>query len=221
MRRIFCTLTLGILIISWLFQGGCATDSSVGREAGRGAAYGAVGGAVAGAVTSLIFGGSVIGGAASGAAIGAASGAATGAVAGSVADSDRKKMEAKASEPPKPGGPKTGPDPKYVELQKEIGKKNFEAATLLAECRHREAIGAAEESYAATQDPKQRLYALFLKAAAAEESGNKELSGSTYAKIAQEDPGRGNAEKARSDTLEGIMKIQKIRQEHGLPPFCK
>ena len=221
MRRIFHALPLGILIISLLFQGGCATDSSVGHEAGRGAAYGAVGGAVAGAVTSLIFGGSVIGGAASGAAIGAASGAATGAVAGSVADSNRKKTEAKASEPPKPGGPKTGADPKYVELQKEIGQKNFEAATLLAECRHREAIGAAEESYASTPDPKQRVYALFIKAAAAEESGNKELSGASYAKIAQEDPGRGNAEKVRSDTLEGIMKIQKIRQEHGLSPLCK
>ena len=221
MRRIFHALTLGILTISLFFQGGCATDSSVGREAGRGAAYGAVGGAVAGAVTSLIFGGSVVGGAASGAAIGAASGAATGAVAGSVADSDRKKMEAKAAEAPKPGSPKTSPDPKYVELQKQVGPKNFEAATLLAECRHREAIGAAEESYASTQDPKQRVYALFIKAAAAEESGNKELAGSSYAKIAQEDPGRGNAEKVRSDTLEGIMKIQKIRGEHGLSPFCK
>jgi len=221
MRRKVYFSILGILMICLSLQGSCATDSSVGREAGRGAAYGAIGGAAAGAVTSLIFGGSVIGGAASGAAIGAASGAATGAVSGAVSDSDRKKAEAKASETPKPGGPKTGPNPKYVELQKEIGAKNFEATTLLAECRHREAIGAAEESYAATQDPKLRLYALFIKAAAAEESGNKDLSGSIYAKIAQEDPGRGNAEKARSDTLEGIMKIQKIRQEHGLPPFCK
>ena len=221
MKRISYGLTLGLLMASLIFPGGCATDSSVGKEAGRGAAYGAVGGAVAGAVSSMIFGGSVIGGAAAGAAIGAASGAATGAVAGSVADSDRKKAEAKAAESPKPGGPKTGPDPKYVELQKEIGPKNFEAATLLAECRHREAIGAAEESYSVTEDPKLRLYALFIKAAAAEESGNKELSGATYAKIAQEDPGRGNADKARSDTLEGIMKIQKVRQEHGLSPFCK
>jgi hypothetical protein len=221
MKKIVYFLFLGILGVSVSFQGGCATDSSVGREAGRGAAYGAIGGAAAGAVTSLIFGGSVVGGMASGAAIGAASGAATGAVSGAVADSDRKKTEAKASEPPKPGGPKNGPDPKYVELQKEIGAKNFEATTLLAECRHREAIGAAEESYAATQDPKLRLYALFIKAAAAEESGNKELAGSIYAKIAQEDPSRGNTEKARSDTLEGIMKIQKIRQEHGLSPLCK
>ena len=221
MPRMIYLATLGILTVSLSLQGGCATDSCVGKEAGRGAAYGAVGGAVAGAVTSLIFGGSVIGGAASGAAIGAASGAATGAVSGAVADSDRKKMEAKAAESPKPAGAKTGPDPKYVALQQEIGKKNFEAATLLAECRHREAIGAAEEAYAAAQDPKQKLYALFIKAGAAEESGNKELSGSIYAKIAQEAPDRGNAEKAKADTLEGIIKIQKVRQEHGLSPFCK
>ena len=221
MKRISYGLTLGLLMASLIFQGGCATDSSVGKEAGRGAAYGAVGGAVAGAVSSMIFGGSVIGGAAAGAAIGGASGAATGAMAGAAADSSRKQAEAKASEPPKPTGPKAGPDPRYVELQKAIGPKNFEAATLLAECKQREAIGAAEESYASSQDPKQKEYALFIKAAAAEESGNKELAASIYPKIAQDYPDRGNAEKARSDTLEGIMKIQKIRQEHGLSPICK
>jgi hypothetical protein len=53
MKGIFYAVTLGGLMVSLSFQGGCATDSSVGREAGRGAAYGAVGGAVAGAVSSL------------------------------------------------------------------------------------------------------------------------------------------------------------------------
>ncbi len=221
MRKMFCHLALGTLLVSSALQGGCAADSSAGREAGRGAAYGAVGGAVAGMVSSLIFGHNVIGGAASGAAIGAASGAATGAVAGAMSDSEKKQREAKGTQTPQKQAPGIRSDPKFAEMQKEIGKKNFEATTLVAECRHREAIGAAEEAYAAEKEPKLRLYALYIKAIAAEESGNKELASSIYPKIAREDPQRGNSEKARADVLEGIMKIQKTRQEHGLAPLCK
>jgi hypothetical protein len=106
-------------------------------------------------------------------------------------------------------------------LEKEFGKKNFEAATLLAKCRHREAIGAAEEAYASAKELKLRVYALYIKAISAEESGNKDLAQATYPKIVQEDPRRGNVDKVRGDTLEGVLKIQKIRQEHGAAPFCK
>ncbi len=221
MRQIFCYLILWSLLVSSALQGGCATDSSAGREAGRGATYGVIGGAVAGAVSSLIFGSNVFGGAAAGAAVGAAAGAATGAVSGSMADKERKKTEEKAAQTSQKQARDIRSDPKFAELEKEIGKKNFEATTLVAECRHREAIGAAEEAYAAEKEPNLRLYALYIKAIAAEESGNKELASSIYPKIVQEDPKRGNVEKARADALEGIIKVQKTRQEHGLPPLCK
>ena len=199
---------------------GCATDSQAGKQAGRGAVYGAVGGAVAGAVSSAIFGGSIIGGAASGAAIGAASGAATGAVAGAMSDSERKQMEAKAAQPQEKPGKGVGTDPKFAELEKEIGKKNFEAATLIADCKHGQAIGTAVEAYAQTQDSKQRAYALMIQAIAAEEMGDKDMAASLYPRIAQAAPSIGTPEKARTEALEGVMGIQKIRKDYGLPPLC-
>jgi hypothetical protein len=223
MNGIFMICIVGILGVQLALFSGCASDSTAGKEAGRGAVLGGVGGAVAGGVSSLIFGGNVAGGIAAGAAIGAASGAATGAVSGAMSDSERKKAEekAKAGTPPEKPDSSIALDPRSAELEKEFGKKNFEAATLLAKCRHREAIGAAEEAYASAKETKLRVYALYIKAISAEESGNKDLAQSIYPKIVQEDAQRGNVDKVRGDTLEGVLKIQKIRQEHGAAPFCK
>lgn len=190
---------------------GCASDSQAGKAAGQGATMGAVGGAVAGAVGSLLFGGSVAEGAAKGAVIGAASGAATGAVAGSMADSAAKE---KAAAPAKP-------DPKVAELRQRIGDRNYASALLLAQCKHRDAIASADETLAATQDRQQRTYAMLIQGIAAEESGDKALASSIYPKIVREDPSRGSAEKLRADALEGVMKVQAARREHGLPPTCK
>ena len=50
--------------------------------------------------------------------------------------------------------------------------------------------------------------------AAAEESGDKALASSVYSKMG------GGADKARADALEGVIKVQAARREHGLPP-CK
>ena len=194
-----------------VFANGCASDSQAGKAAGQGATMGAVGGAVAGAVGSLLFGGNVVEGAAKGAVIGAASGAATGAVAGSMADSAAKE---KAAAPAKP-------DPKVAELRQRIGDRNYASALLLAQCKHRDAIASAEETLAATQDRQQRTYAMLIQSVAAEESGDKALAASIYPKIVQEDPSRGSAEKLRADTLEGVMKVQAARRDHGLPLTCK
>jgi len=166
---------------------------------------GAVGGAVAGAVSSLIFGGNVAQGAAAGAAIGAASGAATGAVAGSMADSAAKQQAAKPA----------AADP---ELRKRIGDRNYASALLLAQCKHQDAIASAGETAAASQNPDERAFALLLQGVAAEESGDKALTASLYPQIAKQNG--GTVDKARADTLEGVIKVQAARREHGMPP-CK
>jgi uncharacterized membrane-anchored protein YhcB (DUF1043 family) len=168
---------------------------------------GAVGGAVAGAVGALIFGGNVAQGAAAGAAMGAASGAATGAVAGSMADSKAKDQQAKQRQ--------------LEALKEKIGDQNFEAANLLAHCKHKQAIGTAQKAYSSTQNPEQRLYALYIQAVAAEESGDQKSASSAYAQAIQDDPSRGPEEKIRAKCLEGVMKAQKVRQDYGLPPLCK
>jgi hypothetical protein len=159
---------------------------------------------------SLLSGGSVAQGAARGAAIGAASGAATGAVAGSMADSAAKERAAKPA----------AADAKMAELRRRIGDRNYASALLVAECQHKNAIASAQETAASTQDPKERTYALLIESIAAEESGDKALAASLYPKIVQEDPSRGSPEKLRADVLEGVMKVQGARKEHGLPPTC-
>jgi len=182
---------------------GCS--SSAQKGAGQGATMGAVGGAVAGAVSSLIFGGNVAQGAAAGAAIGAASGAATGAVAGSMADSAAKQQAAKPA----------AADP---ELRKRIGDRNYASALLLAQCKHKDAIASAQDTVSATQDTNERAFALLLQGVAAEESGDKALTASLYPQIAKQNG--GTVDKARADTLEGVIKVQAARREHGMPP-CK
>ncbi len=200
-----CALILA-LGQAMVWSGGCA-GSQAGRGAAEGAVLGTVGGAVAGAVGALIFGGNVAQGAAAGAAMGAASGAATGAVSGAMADSKIKDQQAKQQQ--------------VEALKEKIGDQNFEAANLLAHCKHRQAIGTAQKAYSSTQNPEQRLYALYIQAVAAEESGDQKSASSAYAQAIQDDPSRGPAEKIRAKCLEGVMKAQKVRQDYGLPPLCK
>lgn len=197
-------------IVAIVAAAGCAPGSQAGKQAGQGATMGTVGGAVAGAVGSLLWGGNPLQGAARGAAVGAAAGAATGAVSGSMADTAAKEKAAKPIEA----------DAKLAELRQRIGDKNYATALLLAQCQHRNAIASAQETLAATQEPKQRMYALFIESIAAEESGDKALAASIYPKMLQEDGSLGSVEKLRADTLEGVMKVQAARREYGLPPIC-
>ena len=221
MRRIFATTAILFVLTHGAFFSGCATDSSVGKAAGQGAVLGAVGGAVAGAVGSLLWGGNPVEGAVKGGITGAASGAAIGATSAAMADSQAKPAEAKKPEPPPKEVSRIEPGAQAAEFKEKIGKQNFEAALLLGECKHKEAISAAGRAYIELPDPKQRVGALYIQAIAAEESGDKAFASALYPRIVQEDPSRGDVEKVRSATLEGVMKVQKIRQEHGLPPFCK
>jgi hypothetical protein len=197
-------------IVAVVATAGCAPGSQASKQAGQGAKAGAVGGAVAGAVGSVLWGGNPFGGAARGAAVGAASGAAVGGVSGSMADSAAKEQAAKPTET----------DAKLAELRQRIGDRNYATALLLAQCQNRNAIASAQETLAATQDPKERMYAMFIESVAAEESGDKALAASIYPKMLQEDGSRGSVEKLRADTLEGVMKVQAARREYGLPPIC-
>lgn len=187
---------------------GCSTSAQEG--AGKGATMGMVGGAVAGAVGSLLWGGNVVEGAAKGAAVGAASGAATGAVSGSMKDSARK------NEPkPKPAAVD------QAELRRKMGDRNYATTVLLTQCRHQDAIASAQDTLAASQSKDERVYALLIQGIAAEESGDKGLASTAYSKIVQEDPARGSVDKVRADALEGVMKVQATRRDHGLSPLCK
>jgi len=197
-------------IVAVVSAAGCAPGSQASKQAGQGAAAGTVGGAVAGAVGSLLWGGNPVQGAARGAAVGAASGAAAGAVSGSMADSAAKEKAAKPAEA----------DAKLAELRQRIGDRNYATALLLAQCQNRNAIASAQATLAATQDPKERMYAMFIESVAAEESGDKALAASIYPKMVQEDGSLGSVEKLRADALEGVMKVQAARKEYGLPPIC-
>jgi len=200
------TSYLKLISVASLALVACASGPEASRQAGEGAKYGAIGGAVAGAVSAAIFGGSIAEGAAAGALTGAASGAAVGAAAGSAAD--------KAAAAP------SQPDPKVAALRQRIGDRNYSSALLLAQCRHKEAIASAEETYAASQDRDQRIYALAIQGVAAEESGDKALATSVYPRIQKEDPSRGSEEKLRADALQAVLKVQAARRQAGLPPTC-
>jgi hypothetical protein len=204
--KTYQTVAVPLAIVAVIFIPGCAPDSQASKEAGRGAAYGAVGGAVAGAVSSLIFGGNPLQGAVAGGLTGAASGAAVGAMAGAEADRAAARPVAE--------------DPKLAALRQKIGDANYASAMLLAQCQHKRAIESAQETFAATQDPQQKTFALAIQAVAAEESGDKALAASTYPKIVQLDPSRGSADKLRADALEGVIRVQAARKQHGLPPTC-
>jgi hypothetical protein len=197
---------LALLVAAAVIAGGCTPSAQKG--AGQGATMGAVGGAVAGAVGSLLWGGNVAQGAARGAAMGAASGAAVGAVSGSMADGAAKEQADKAA----------AGDPKLQELRKRIGDKNYASTLLLAQCRHQDAIASTRDTLASTKDTSERDYALLLQGISAEESGDKALTASLYPEIART---KGvSVDKVRADTLEGMIKVQGIRREHGLPA-CK
>lgn len=216
--------TLLIVFLPWVVAlTGCASDSATGRKAASGAALGTVGGAVAGAVGSLLWGGNPISGALKGGVTGAASGAAVGAVSGAVADSRAKKPETPPQESPalQTAEEKIAADPEFAELERKVGKDNYRAALLLAGCKHLEAMDAAGKAYSTATDSDQRAYALMVQAIAAEESGNKGLASSLYPRIVREDPKLGTAEKARAEALEGVFRVQALRQDHGLSPVCR
>ena len=209
MKRLGATAAIGATaLLVW----GCTPGSEAAKRAGEGAGLGMVGGAVAGAVGSMLWGGNVVEGAVKGGMVGAASGAAMGAVSGSAADNAAKQQPGAAVP--------AGAEAKETELRRRIGDRNYATTVLLTQCRHRDAIASAQETLGASTRADERVYALFIQSVAAEESGDKALANSLYPRIVQENPGRGSVDKVRADVLEGLMKVQATRRQHGLPPLC-
>jgi hypothetical protein len=190
----------------------CSTGAQQGAE--RGAKTGAVGGLVAGAVGSIFWGGDVVNNALRSAAVGASSGAAVGAIYG--AEQQKSRQPAPAPAPTAATG-KPVHDPA---MKAKIGDLNFAASEDLARCRHVSAISKAEQAFRVETDPKRRTYALLIEAIAAEESNNAGKANEVYAQWGKFDPAYIDRGKARNEALDGILKLQKVRQEQGLPPLC-
>ena len=215
MRVLADVVSLAVALGAVFAAAGCASDSQASKHAGTGAALGGVGGVVAGAVGSLLSGGNVVQGAVKGGVAGAASGAAVGGVAGAMSDNQAQQNAGKKPSPKPPDA-----DARLAELRQQIGDRNYATTLLVTQCRHRDAIASAQDTLAASKDTKERTYAMLIQSIAAEESGDQALAASIYPKIVQEDPSRGSVDKVRADALEGVMKVQATRKDHGLAPIC-
>ncbi|MEZ5564225.1 MAG: hypothetical protein R3F24_01330 [Gammaproteobacteria bacterium] len=212
-------LCQGICLALVIAVAGCSAGAKQGASSG--AKSGAVGGLVAGAVGSIFWGGDAMNNALRSAAVGAASGAAVGAVSGA----EREKRSASTpvagkSAPAVAGAANPELSQANKTLKAQIGDLNFAAGEELAHCRHVTAISRAEKAFASETDPRRRNYALLIEAMAAEESGNSSKADAVYARWTSIDPAHPSAVSARNAALEGLLKVQKIRQEQGLPVLC-
>ena len=218
MSRLWLTRVSGCLCFA-LAVAGCSAGSKEG--ASRGATTGAVGGVVAGAVGSIFWGGDVVNNALRAGAVGAASGAAVGAMNGAEREARQSSpAPAPATTPATSAGQTGGLSPANQDLKDRMGDLNFAAGEELARCRHLGAISRAERAFASETDPRRRSYALLIQAMAAEESGNTTKASAVYAQWGQFDPARADPATARNEALDGLLKLQRIRQDTGLPPLC-
>lgn len=212
------TLFFAVLATFCIAITGCSTGSKEG--ASRGAKTGAVGGLVAGAVGSIFWGGDAVNNALRAGAVGAASGAAVGAMNGA----DRGQPPASPPPPPPAAGSGTGQIADLSDADKalkaRVGDLNYSAGEELARCRHVSAINRAEKAFASETDLKRKNYSLLIEAMAAEESNNSGKANAVYAEWAQLESPPADPAKLRNEALEGLLKVQKIRQEHGLPVLC-
>jgi hypothetical protein len=187
--------------------------------AAEGAKSGAVGGAVAGAVLG-VFTGNIGGSMVAGAAASAAAGAAVGGM--------QKKQPAQpqgAASAATQGQANPAPtDPKLAQrqqsLENKIGPANFDAARMLALCRHDSAIELARNAYTNADTQERRGYALMIQAVAEEEKGDVAAAGAVYPRLVEVHPEFDSTDKARSAALSGVLKIQQVRKEYGRPPTC-
>jgi hypothetical protein len=191
------------------------TASCADTYAAEGAKSGAVGGAVAGAVIG-IFTGNVGGSMVAGAAASAAAGAAVGGMT---------PKAPQGAAPAQTQGSSAPTDPKLLErqqaLENKIGPANFDAARMLALCRHNSAIELARNAYTSADTQERRGYALMIEAVAAEETGDTASAAAVYPRLVEVDPGIGSVDKARNAALSGVLKVQQVRKDHGLSPTCQ
>jgi hypothetical protein len=194
------------------------TASCADTYAAEGAKSGAVGGAVAGAVLGVFtgnVGASMVAGAAASAAAGAAIGGMT---------PKAPQGAAPAPGPAQSPGNPARTDPNLVErqqaLEKKIGPANFDAARMLALCRHDSSIELARKAYTTADSQERRGYALMIEAVSAEEKGDTATAAAVYPRLLEVDPGIGSTDKARNAALSGVLKVQQVRKDYGLSPTC-
>ena len=195
--------------------GGCTAGSREGAT--RGATRGAVGGLVAGAVGSIFWGGDAVNLALQSAAVGAAAGAAIGAMDGAARDSRPPPPSPSGQPVPAPSG---GAPKANAALRSLIGDANYAAGEELARCRHVSAIAKAERAFTTETAAERKGYALLIQAMAAEESSNITKASEVYRRWGEFDPRRADRNAARAETLDGLQKVQRIRQDSGLPVLC-
>jgi len=193
------------------------TASCADTYAAEGAKSGAVGGAVAGAVLGVFtgnVGASMVAGAAASAAAGAAIGGMT-----------PKTPQGAAPAPAQGQANPARTDPKLVErqqaLEKKIGPANFDAARMLALCRHESAIELARNAYTTADSQERRGYALMIEAVSAEEKGDTAAAAAVYPRLVEVAPALGSPDKARNAALSGVLKVQQVRKDYGLSPTCQ
>jgi hypothetical protein len=203
-------ILLGAAVASALC--GCA-----GTYAEEGAKQGFVAGAVAGAVGSLFWGGNVLESAAVGAVTSAAAGAAIGGM-----NKKPEEAPAPAASTQAAAGSANAEDVVQRDraLEERIGPQNFDAARLLARCQHDSAIEAARKAYETADTDERRAYSLMIEAVSAEEKGDTATAAAVYPRFVELAPSHAPVEKARSEALSGILKVQQARKAHGLPPLC-
>jgi hypothetical protein len=216
--------SLAAVIVAAAVAGGCSTASQEG--AGRGASRGAVGGMVAGAVGTVFWGGDAVNNALRAGAVGAASGAAVGAMDGAARDREARGTDMPPPAPTQPAARPASPpagtaaaDPN-AGLRALIGDANFAAGEELARCRHVTAMSRAERAVATETVTARRGYALLIEAMAAEESNNTARADDVYRRWGEFDPARADRNAARAEALSGLQKVQRIRQDAGLPVLC-
>jgi hypothetical protein len=182
-----------------------------------------VGGAVAGAVASVFTGGNVAANITTGAITSAAAGAAVGAMQPKPSQG-APPQAAQQTGAAQDTGDLTRVDPQPTEqaqeLEKRIGPDNFDAARMLALCRHSSAIELARKAYTTADSPERREYSLMLEAIAAEEKGDTTAAASVYPRMLEADPTLGSVDKARSTALSGVLKVQQVRKDYGRAATC-
>jgi hypothetical protein len=59
-----------------------------------------------------------------------------------------------------------------------------------------------------------------IEAMAAEEKGDTATATAVYPRLVEVAPGIGSTDKARNDALSGVLKVQQVRKDYGLPATC-
>jgi len=180
-----------VLLCASLALPACGTTPTE-TQAREGATSGALAGAVAGLVGGLISG-DPIGRAAEGAAMGAAGGATLGAMSGHQTEK---------------------------QLKAALGEQGYQSALALADCRHTEALAAAERGTDAPNS-SHRLASLWMIALVHTDVRDYDAAQPYYEQIVREDPDIFSVEEARIESRYALREVGQMRTRYGQPPSCR